>query len=67
MISSTINKIAAVLIDNEDAVVKKVLYNDDTIELHSINPYYPPRIFKRDDVNRVQILGLVKEVSKSLQ
>lgn len=60
-------QIAAVLVDNEEAVVKKVLYNDNTVELHSVNPYYPPRVFKNNDVTRVQILGLVKEVSKSLQ
>lgn len=60
-------QIAAVLVDDEGAVVKKVLYNDNTVELHSVNPYYPPRVFKNNDVTRVQILGLVKEVSKSLQ
>lgn len=60
-------QIAAVLVDDEEAVVKKVLYNDNTVELHSVNPYYPPRVFKNNDITRVQILGLVKEVSKSLQ
>lgn len=60
-------QIAAVLVDDEEAVVKKVLYNDNTVELHSVNPYYPPLVFKNNDVTRVQILGLVKEVSKSLQ
>ena len=60
-------QIAAVLVDDEEAVVKKGLYNDNTVELHSVNPYYPPRVFKNNDVTRVQILGLVKEVSKSLQ
>lgn len=60
-------QIAAVLVDDEEAVVKKVLYNDNTVELHSVNPYYPPRVFKNNDITRVQILGLVKEVSKALQ
>lgn len=60
-------QIAAVLVDDEEAVVKKILYNDNTVELHSVNPYYPPRVFKNNDVTRVQILGLVKEVSKALQ
>ena len=60
-------QIAAVLVDDEEAVVKKVIYNDNTVELHSVNPYYPPRVFKNNDVTRVQILGLVKEVSKALQ
>lgn len=60
-------QIAAVLVDDEEAVVKKILYNDNTVELHSVNPYYPPRVFKNNDGTRVQILGLVKEVSKALQ
>ena len=60
-------QIAVVLIDGEDAVVKKVKYGDDWIELQSINPYYPPRRFENADVQKIQILGLVKEVSKSLQ
>ena len=60
-------QIAVVLIDNEDAVVKKVMYGDDWIELQSVNPYYPPRRFEGADVQRIQILGLVKEVSKTLQ
>ena len=60
-------QIAVVLIDGEDAVVKKVKYGDNWIELQSINPYYPPRRFENADVQKIQILGLVKEVSKTLQ
>lgn len=60
-------QIAVVLIDDEDAVVKKVIYGDDWIELQSVNPYYPPRRFDGSDIQRIHILGLVKEVSKSLQ
>ena len=60
-------QIAVVLIDDEDAVVKKVNYGKDWIELISVNPYYPPRRFEDKDVRRVRVLGLVKEVSKELQ
>lgn len=60
-------QIAVVLVDGEEAVVKKVVYDIDWIELHSVNPYYPPRRFEGAEVQRVQILGLVKEVSKTLQ
>ena len=56
-----------VLIDGEDAVVKKISYGDDWIELISVNPYYPPRRFEGADVQRVRVLGLVKKVSKNLQ
>lgn len=60
-------QIGVVLIDGEDAVVKKISYGDDWIELVSINPYYPPRRFEGADVQRVRVLGLVKKVSKNLQ
>lgn len=59
-------QIAVVLIDGEEAVVKKVNYGKDWIELISVNPYYPPRRFEGPDVQSVRIIGLVKEVSKTL-
>ena len=60
-------QIGVVLIDDEDAVVKKINYDKDWIELVSINPYYPPRRFEGADIQRVRVLGLVKKVSKELQ
>ena len=60
-------QIGVVLIDGKDAVVKKISYGDNWIELVSVNPYYPPRRFEGADVQRVRILGLVKKVSKNLQ
>ena len=60
-------QIAVILIDNEEAVVKKVEYGSDFITLISINPYYPPRRFEGSDVLRVRVVGVVKEVSKELQ
>ena len=60
-------QIAVVLIDNEEAVVKKVEYGSDFVVLISINPYYPPRRFEGSDVLRVRVVGVVKEVSKQLQ
>jgi repressor LexA len=60
-------QIAVALIDGEEAVVKRVKYGDNWLELISANPYYPPRRFENGEMNRVKILGLVKEVSKELQ
>lgn len=60
-------QIAVALIDGEEAVVKKIKYGDNWLELISANPYYPPRRFENGEMNRVKILGLVKEVSKELQ
>lgn len=59
-------QIAVVLIDNEDGVVKKVVYDKDTVELVSINPMYPPRHFEGDDILRLSIVGLVKQIIKNI-
>ena len=52
--------IAVVLVDGEEALVKKIVYNDNCLELHSINPAYPTIRFCDADLIRVQILGVVK-------
>lgn len=58
--------IAVVLVDDEEGFVKRVVYDDDIIELQSINPEYAPKIFKGADVLRVRVVGLVKQVIKNL-
>lgn len=60
-------QIGVVLIDGEEAVVKKINYGDNWIELKSFNPYYPPRRFEGSDVQQIRVVGLVREVSKELQ
>lgn len=55
---------AVVTIDNEDGVVKKIVYGSDFIELHSINPMYPPRRFEGEEVLRIRVFGLVKEIKR---
>ena len=51
--------IAVVRIDGEDGVVKRVRINSDRITLTSINPYYPPRVFEREQMNTVCVVGKV--------
>ena len=58
--------IAVVLVDEEQGYVKKVFYDRETIELHSINPEYAPKIFKGKDVLRVRVVGLVKKIVKEI-
>ena len=58
--------IAVVMVDGEDAFVKKLNYGRGWLELESINPYYPVRRFENSDTSRVSVLGLVKEVTKYL-
>jgi repressor LexA len=55
---------AVVTIDEEDGVVKKVVYGKDYIELQSINPMYPPRRFENEDVLRIRVFGLVREIKR---
>ncbi len=52
---------AVVLIDNEDGVVKKVLLEKDCVTLISENPYYPPRVFRGEEMSRIRIFGKVIE------
>lgn len=56
--------IAVVLLDEDEALVKRVVYDKDWIELHSINPMYPPMRFEGADVLRIQVLGAVKVILK---
>lgn len=58
--------IAVMLIDNENGVVKKVEYGRNWIDLVSINPMYPKRRFEGEDITRLRVMGLVKQVIKEL-
>lgn len=57
--------LAVVLVDGDDALVKRVIYGETWIELQSINPMYPPIRFNGRDALRVQVLGLVKKILKN--
>lgn len=54
--------IAVLLIDGEEGVVKRMQFGEDYVDLISINPNYPPRRFKGKDMERLQVVGLVKGV-----
>lgn len=58
--------IAVMLLDGEEGLVKKVVYGTDWIELISINPEYKTRRFEGEEVTRLQVVGLVKQVIKTL-
>jgi len=55
-----------VLLDGDEGLVKKVLYGDDWIELHSINPLYKTMRFEGAQVMRLRVVGLVRSVIKSV-
>lgn len=59
-------QVAIVLIDDENAVVKKVQYDKSSITLLSFNPEYAPRVFKGAERDRLKILGIVRKVIKDI-
>lgn len=52
-------QIAIILINDEEATVKKIVKHSNYIELIAFNSYYPPRILREED--NFQILGKVTE------
>ena len=54
---------AVVLINGEEATVKKVVKTSEGIELHSMNPYYPTKKFSFENMKKmpIKIIGRVRE------
>ena len=54
---------AVVLINGDEATVKKLIKTNDGIELHAMNPYYPVKKFAFEDIKNipVKIIGREKE------
>lgn len=50
-------EIAAILIDSEEATLKRVKIFDDHIVLEPENPMYKPLVFWGEEMNKVRILG----------
>jgi repressor LexA len=57
-------EIAVVLINNEEATLKRVLKTKDTVILQPENPKYVPMVFNKRDVENqnIQVLGKVVHV-----
>lgn len=55
-----------VLVNGDEATVKKVVRMDDGIDLIAMNPYYPVRHFSKNEMNEipVKIIGKVVEARK---
>lgn len=51
-------QIAAVLVDGSETLLKKVYINEDSVILQAANPEYPPKIFYKEDINRISIIGV---------
>lgn len=55
------NDIGIVLINGDEATVKKVIKTDDGIELHAFNPYYPVKKYTYKEMQDipVKVIGVV--------
>lgn len=58
--------IAVVLLDGEEGLVKKVVYDTEFIDLISANPSYNTRHFEGEEVLRLRVVGKVKRVIRDL-
>lgn len=52
-----------VLINGDEATVKKVYKGEGGIELKAVNPYYPPRLFTEEEIKKlpVKVIGVVEK------
>jgi repressor LexA len=57
------NKVCIVLINGDEATIKKVIKTNDGVELHCFNPYYPSRkyTFKEMQDLKIKIIGVVEQ------
>lgn len=52
-----------ILINGDEATIKKVYKGNDGIELKAVNPYYPPRTFTKEEIRSlpVKVIGVVEK------
>ena len=52
-----------ILINGDEATIKKVYKGTTGIKLQAVNPYYPPRIFTEDEIKNlpVKVIGVVEK------
>lgn len=58
--------VAVMLLDGDEGLVKRVIYGETWIELHSFNPEYKTRRFDNEEVLRLRVVGKVLKVVKTL-
>ena len=57
--------LAMVIVDGEEGTVRRVYQDDNSVTLLVSSPMFPPRIFKRETMNNVRIVGEVKMIMRS--
>lgn len=58
-----------ILINGDEATIKKVYKSNNGIELKAINPYYPPRIFTEEKIKElpIKIIGVVEKAIRNFK
>ena len=61
-------QIAAVIVNGNEATLKKVIYRNNGISLIPFNPSYPIQNYTNDDITRlnIHIIGVAKEIRGKL-
>lgn len=57
-------QIAVVIIDGMEGTLKRVYRTKNSITLQASNPQYPPRTFVDDQIEMIQIVGVLKELKR---
>lgn len=55
-----------VILDGDDAFVKRFIRTPQGITLESFNPSYPPMRFSREESNQLRIVGIVRRIVRDL-
>ena len=55
-----------VILDGNDAYVKRFIRSNNGITLESFNTNYPPMKFSREESNRLHIVGIVRRIIRDL-
>ena len=57
-------ELAAVVINDEEGTLKRVIKKDGAVILQAFNPEYPPRVFTGKEINNLKIVGKVVRTEK---
>lgn len=55
-----------VILDGDEAFVKRFIHGKNGVILESFNPAYPPMRFTKEESNRLRIVGVVKRIIRNL-
>ena len=60
-------QIAAVMVGDDEATLKRFYYDGGMIQLVAENRRYPPKVFVGDEINRVHVIGLAVAYTHTIE